>query len=44
MIVGIPAMFFFFFFKNRYGKITSRIGRVVGDLQFTLNKAIKNRA
>ena len=43
MIVGIPAMFFFFFFKNRYGKITSRIGRVVGDLQFTLNKAIKSR-
>ncbi|TVP77907.1 MAG: MotA/TolQ/ExbB proton channel family protein [Puniceicoccaceae bacterium] len=44
MIIGIPAMFFFFFFKNRYGKITSRIGRVVGDLQFTLNKAIKDRA
>ena len=43
MIVGIPAMFFFFFFKNRYGKITSRIGRVVGELQFTLNKAIKDR-
>ena len=43
LIVGIPAMFFFFFFKNRYGKITSRIGRVVGELQFTLNKAIKNR-
>ena len=43
MIVGIPAMFFFFFFKNRYGNITSRIGRVVGELQFTLNKAIKNR-
>lgn len=44
MIVGIPAMFFFFFFKNRYGKITSRIGRIVGDLQFTLNKAIQKRA
>ena len=43
MIVGIPAMFFFFFFKNRYGKITSRVGRLVGDLQFTLNKAIQNR-
>ncbi|WP_269526397.1 MotA/TolQ/ExbB proton channel family protein [Coraliomargarita parva] len=43
MIIGIPAMFFFFFFKNKYGKITSRVGRVVGDLQFTLNKAIKNR-
>lgn len=44
MIVGIPAMFFFFFFKNRYGKITSRVGRIVGDLQFTLNKAVKNRS
>ena len=44
MIVGIPAMFFFFFFKNRYGKITSRIGRIVGDLQFTLNKAVKSRS
>ena len=43
MIVGIPAMFFFFFFKNRYGKITSRIGRLVGDLQFTLNKAVSNK-
>jgi len=43
MIVGIPAMFFFFFFKNRYGKITSRIGRVVGDLQFTISKAINSR-
>lgn len=43
MIVGIPAMFFFFFFKNRYGKITSRVGRIVGDLQFTMNTAIKNR-
>ena len=44
MIVGIPAMFFFLFFKTRYGKITSRIGRIVGDLQFTLNKAVKNRS
>lgn len=43
MIVGIPAMFFFFFFKNRYGKITSRLGRVVGDLQFTLTSSVKNR-
>lgn len=43
MIVGIPAMFFFFFFKNRYGKITSRVARVVGDLEFTLGSAIKKR-
>ncbi len=43
MIVGIPAMFFFFFFKNRYGKITSRVARVVGDLEFTLSKAAKRK-
>lgn len=43
MIVGIPAMFFFFFFKNKYGKITSRVGRIVGDLQFTINTAITKR-
>ena len=41
MIIGIPAMFFFFFFKNKYGKITSGIGRVVGDQIFLLNKTIK---
>ena len=43
MIIGIPAMFFFFFFKNKYGKITSRIARIIGDLQFTLKKRL-NRA
>ena len=43
MIVGIPAMFFFFFFKNRYGKISSRVARVVGDVEFTLTSAVKNR-
>jgi biopolymer transport protein ExbB len=42
MIVGIPAMFFFFFFKNKYGKITSRVARVSGDLQFTLTTAVSN--
>jgi biopolymer transport protein ExbB len=41
MVIGIPAMFFFFYFKNRYGKITSKVGRLVGDLQFTLNSAVK---
>jgi len=43
LIVGIPAMFFFFFFKNKYGKITSRVGRIVGDLQFTINTALTKR-
>jgi biopolymer transport protein ExbB len=42
MIVGIPAMFFFFYFKNKYGKITSRTARVVGDIEFTLTKAAKS--
>lgn len=44
MIIGIPAMFFFFFFKNKYGKITSRIARIIGDLQFTIKKKINNQA
>ena len=43
MIIGIPAMFAFFFFKNKYGKITSRIARIIGDLQFTLKKKINSR-
>ena len=42
MIIGIPAMFAFFFFKNKYGKITSRIARIIGDLQFTLKTQIKS--
>lgn len=36
MTIGIPAMFFFFFFKNKYGKIVSDItlilGRFYGDI------------
>jgi len=30
MTIGIPAMFFFFFFKNKYGKIVSDITLIVG--------------
>ncbi len=43
MAIGIPAMFAFFFFKNKYGKITSRIARIIGDLQFTLKTKINTR-
>jgi len=36
MSIGIPAMFFFFFFKNKYGKIVSELtlilGRIYGDI------------
>lgn len=41
MIVGIPAMFFFFFFKNRYGAIISGAGRIIGDLVFAMKTALK---
>ncbi|MFI3290536.1 MAG: MotA/TolQ/ExbB proton channel family protein [Opitutales bacterium] len=41
MIIGIPGMVFFFFFKNKFATITSGIGRIIGDLVFTLNIAHK---
>jgi len=43
LIIGIPAMFFFYFFKNKYGKITSRVSRIVGDLVYTLSSTVKQR-
>lgn len=41
MIVGIPAMFFFFFFKNQYGKVASGISRIIGDLMYTFKLSSK---
>ena len=41
MIIGIPTMFFFFFFKNKYGAIISGSSRIIGDLIFTLKNSIK---
>ncbi|ADE53302.1 MotA/TolQ/ExbB proton channel family protein [Coraliomargarita akajimensis] len=32
MAIAIPAMFFFFFFRNRYGKIVSEVNLVLGQL------------
>lgn len=43
MIIAIPAMFFYFYFKNRYGKITSQISRIVGDMVFNLGKTINRK-
>ena len=40
LVVGIPAMFAFFFFKSRYARLTSRLARICGDLHHTLNKAL----
>lgn len=41
MIVGIPAMFFFFFFKNKYGKITSSVSRIIGDFHHEFVAALR---
>ena len=41
MIVGIPAMFFFFFYKQNYGKIISSSSRIIGDIIYTMKVAIK---
>ena len=41
MIVGIPAMFFFFFFKNKYGAIISGASSIIGDLVFNLKTCLK---
>jgi len=34
-------MFFFFFFKNKYGAIISGSSRIIGDLIFTLKQSLK---
>ena len=41
MIIGIPAMFFFFFFKNKFGAIISGSSRIIGDLLYVLSLSIK---
>lgn len=41
MIIGIPAMFFYFFFKTKFGKISSGVNRIIGDLNHTLSMAVK---
>lgn len=43
LVVGIPAMFAFFFFKSRYARLTSRLARICGDLHHTLAQAMKSR-
>lgn len=41
LIVAIPAMFFFFFFKNKYGKIASSVSKLVGDTFFEMLRGIR---
>lgn len=42
LIVAIPALLFYYYFKNKYGKITSSVSRVVGDTFFRLSQAVRN--
>jgi len=41
LIVAIPAMFFFFFFKNKYGKIASSVSKLVGDVFFDMLRGLR---
>lgn len=43
LVVGIPAMFAFFFFKSRYARLTSRLARICGDLHHTLAHALRGK-
>ncbi|WP_221033045.1 MotA/TolQ/ExbB proton channel family protein [Actomonas aquatica] len=43
LVVGIPAMFAFFFFKSRYARLTSRLARICGDLHHTLTHAMRTK-
>lgn len=44
LVVGIPAMFAFFFFKSRYARLTSRLARICGDLHHALTHALASKA
>ncbi len=41
MIIGIPAMFFFFFFKNKFGAIIAGSSHIIGELMYILKTAQK---
>lgn len=36
LIIAIPAMIFYFYFKSRYGILVSRVARYVGDTYYSL--------
>ena len=41
LIIGIPAMFLYFYLKGKYNTNITRLGRVLGNLLHTLTVAIK---
>ena len=42
MVIGIPAMFFFFLFKNKYGTLVSEITMVIGENYNAFATAIRH--
>lgn len=42
LAVAIPCMFFYFFFKNKYGKIVAVMNRSLGDIYHTLVVTARN--
>lgn len=42
LVVAIPAMFFYFFFKNKYGKMVASLNRSIGDIYHTLIVTARN--
>jgi len=41
LVVAIPSLIAFYYFKNKYGKISSRVGKQVGDLFFNMMVAVR---
>lgn len=42
LIVAIPTMLGYFFFKNKYGKIVASMTRSLGDIYYTLVVTVRN--
>jgi len=43
LIIGIPAMFFYFFLKSRYMSNVSEMGRILGNLCHNLVSAARGQ-
>lgn len=44
LIVAIPALIFYFLYKNKYGKIASKVSRITGDSYYALVHAVKRQS
>ncbi|WP_269525286.1 MotA/TolQ/ExbB proton channel family protein [Coraliomargarita parva] len=43
MLIGIPTMFFFFYFKNRYGKIVADMTMYLNDMHGELSHGMRSK-